>query len=263
MVEITDAGNGARDVEESVAAMEPVGLEVLVDFADLQERYDVKYLVPVPALRSMLERVGARMRVLEVEGARSTPYHSVYFDTPGLGCYRAHLQRRRRRFKVRTRHYGDPSEAVLEVKTKGVRGRTVKDRTEHTAARPDVLDPAAERFVAGVLARRYDVALPERLEARVVTSYRRTTLVDLDSRERVTIDRRLRASVGAARIELLDRHAIVECKSTEVRSATVRALLGLGLRATSVSKYCLSVAATRADLPGNPWVPVLRELQRP
>ena len=46
-----------------------------------------------------------------------------HFDTPQLTAYRAHLQRRRRRFKARTRAYTDSGLNMFEVKLAGARGR--------------------------------------------------------------------------------------------------------------------------------------------
>ena len=75
--------------------------------------------------------------MLEIDGRRSFGYESVYFDTPQLSTYRAHLQRRRQRFKARTRTYTDSGLCMFEVKLTGARGETVKQRvpypTEHRA----------------------------------------------------------------------------------------------------------------------------------
>jgi hypothetical protein len=242
-----------------VEDLETVDLDALTGVAELQDRHDAKFLVPDDVVAKLLPRLAPPMRVLEVDGRRASSYHSVYFDTPAFDCYRAHLQGRRRRFKVRTRHYGDPAAAMLEVKTKGLRGRTVKQRVPHPAAAPDVLDDEARRYVAQVLASAYGMEPPEVLVPAASTSYERITLVDLDAGERVTIDLGLQIRVGDHQRDLLTRHAIVECKTRGLRSPTTRAFVELGLRPRSLSKFCLAVASTRRDLPGNPWRPVLRE----
>jgi hypothetical protein len=47
---------------------------------------------------------------------------ATHFDTPQLTAYRAHLQRRRRRFKARTRTYTDSGLNMFEVRLAGARG---------------------------------------------------------------------------------------------------------------------------------------------
>ena len=66
--------------------------------------------------------------MLEIAGRRAFAYDTVYFDTGDLLTARAHVQRRRRRFKCRSRLYVDTEACAFELKTKGARGGTVKHR---------------------------------------------------------------------------------------------------------------------------------------
>jgi hypothetical protein len=245
----------------SVGALAPITLEELLETLDLQERFDVKYLVPNRDLDRLVGTLGDRMRVLEVAGRRGADLTSVYFDTADLASYRAHRQGRRRRFKIRTRHYGDPGVTVLEIKTKGQGERTAKYRRPHTASRPDALDADGLAFVARALETAYAMDVPDDLRPTVTTRFRRTTLADRETQERVTIDTALVAEVGCRALTFLDNHSIVECKATVRRGPSVRALTAMGLRPATVSKYCVSVAALRPDLARNPWIPILRKLQ--
>ena len=70
----------------------------------------------------------ASHRVLEIDGRREFTYRTTYFDTPDLRVFRDHQQRRRRRYKARSREYVDSGARMFEVKLKGARGRTVKHR---------------------------------------------------------------------------------------------------------------------------------------
>jgi hypothetical protein len=243
-----------------VADLDPIGLADLVASADLQRRFDAKYLVEVAQLPALIEALGPRMRALEVDGARSAPYHTVYFDTPDLLTYRDHLQRRRRRFKVRTRHYGDPAGAMLEVKLKGPAARTLKYRLPHPGPSIDELGPDALAFVEGILAGEYGWHAPEGLAPTLVTRFDRTTLADLDVTERVTIDRNLRVEVDGHEVLLGGAHAVLEVKAPTPRGHATAALLELGRRPRSLSKYCLAVVALRPEVRGNPWLPTLRGL---
>ena len=204
--------------DERVAALAPIGLEEL-DAGELLTRFDRKRLVEVAALPALLASLdGDRFRVLEVAGRRVVGYRNRYFDTAGLQGYHDHLQGRRRRFKIRTRHYGDPAATMLELKLKGGRGETVKRRRErpvelaarHTAASaagaaaepdpgtvelaqlgPDHLDVADLDWLAAELDAAYGLVLPGPLVPVLDNGFERVTLVDPVAGERLTIDRGL------------------------------------------------------------------------
>ena len=109
-----------------------VGLAELNSTAELLTRTDRKYVVPAVDLDVVVAGVPG-LRILEVGGRRSSRYDSTYLDTVDLASFSAAAHRRRRRWKVRTRTYADSGERWLEVKTRGVRGATVKDRLPHDA----------------------------------------------------------------------------------------------------------------------------------
>jgi hypothetical protein len=97
-------------------------------------------------------------RVLEGSGTRDFGYASLYLDTPELTGYHLSARGRRRRFKVRRRTYLDTGQSFLEVKTRGGRGSTVKERTPDDEGRHPGLDPAGRAFVDAVLVGAGDVA---------------------------------------------------------------------------------------------------------
>jgi len=121
---VTSAGRAA--VLAATAGLPPIDLESVAAQAELQNRVDRAYLVPLKDFPALVTGLGPDLRVVESVGRRSFGYESVYFDTPDLLTYRAHLQRRRRRFKARTRTYLDSGLCMFEVKTVGPRGATVK-----------------------------------------------------------------------------------------------------------------------------------------
>ena len=253
-------GSGPATVAElDLGTFASVGLEELLGLADLQQRYDRKFVVEVALLPQLLAALGP-VHVLEVDGRRSTAYTSIYFDTPDLRTYRDHLQRRRRRFKIRTRHYGDPVAAMLEVKCKGLRGQTVKHRCEHPGPGPSELGEEAERFIAEVLAREYDQQPPGELAPIAESRFERITLVDVDAHERITIDLDLAVHANGRELRLGAAHAVVETKSPVRSGSAARSLMQLGLRPERVSKYCVGIAASHDHVRGNPWMPVLRRL---
>src|SRR5699024_7123389 len=99
-----------------------------------QTRTDHKYLLTAEQFTELLDTIGQTTRILDIDDQRVFTYESVYFDTADLALFRAHRQRRRRRFKVRTRSYMDTAETAFEVKLKGYRDQTVKHRSPHEFA---------------------------------------------------------------------------------------------------------------------------------
>ena len=228
--------------------------------ADLQRRFDRKYLVARTRIDQLLAALPEDTRVLEVAGRRLTDYSSFYFDTRDRRTYRDHVMGRRRRFKVRTRHYGDPAAAMLEVKCKGRRGQTIKHRWPHLSADPETLDDSALRLVESALLEQYGFDTPTGLSLAAAIRFQRITLLLPTAGERVTIDLDLTIAGNGREVRLGEHHALVETKEPQRRGHATRALTALGLRPDRVSKYCVGMAVTHPELRGNAWRPALRVL---
>ena len=255
------AQHGRQNVNSDLLALESIDLGSLQEVADLQRRFDRKYLLPVDRLPELLATLQPGLRVLEVADVRQTDYTSVYFDTPDLRTFRDHLKRRRRRFKVRTRQYGDPRTAMLEVKCKGRRGQTIKHRWPHPGVSPAVLGSEGHHRVADAIDAQYGLTIPASLRPTAVIRFSRITLVRPQFGERITIDLDLSVEVAGRTTLLGTNHAIVETKQPRRRGRSSTALSTLGLRPSQISKYCLGVVARYPQVRGNPWLPVLRQLQ--
>jgi hypothetical protein len=223
-----------------------VGLAEVVDNAAALHRVDRKYLVDRATAAALLEALPASYRVLEVAGRTSTGYRSTYFDTPDLATARAHVQKRRRRWKVRSRLYVEDGLCRIEVKTKDGRGSTVK--TVADAEDYGLLD--AEFVRSALLAQGIEDDLST-LGPTMEVRYRRTTLADTEAHERVTLDHGVRCTLGGDRVWLDDDCVLVETKSGLRLSPADRVLHGLGVRPQSFSKYVSAATLLRDDLPDN------------
>ena len=242
----------------------PIGLADLQAGAALLTRVDRKYVLPADVLPHLLRHLPAGTRVLEIDDRRRFGYRSDYLDTPGLDAYLGAARRRRRRFKVRVRTYLDNGDRFAEVKTRGPRGVTVKDRTPI-----EFFDVDARRYVDLALAAAGVAACGGVLGPALSTRYDRSTLYLPGSGTRVTIDTDLSWSLpDGSGIDLPGR-VVVETK-TALRAGSAgsaagsaagevdRLLWRLGHRPCAMSKYGTGMAALRADLPANRWLPVLR-----
>jgi hypothetical protein len=264
----------------SVDAFAPIGLEELTARAALQTRVDRKYVVPVTALAGILADLGPETRVLEIAGVRRFRYESVYFDTPELESYRMAVHARRHRFKMRTRAYVDSATAYLEVKTRGARSATVKERLAYDfEARRELTADGLHYAHESLDGAGFDLD-PGRLRRTVVTTYDRATLFipgfspgflsedespagPAHPESRATIDTRLTweldpSVAGAARRLATPAIAIVETKSGSRPSGVDRLLWSHGHRPATISKYGTGLAALHPELPANKWSRTLR-----
>ncbi|TPX02413.1 polyphosphate polymerase domain-containing protein [Schumannella luteola] len=205
----------------------------------------------------MLATLAPETRVLEIDGARGAVYESVYFDTDDLLSYRMAALGRRRRFKLRTRSYLDSGDAFLELKTKGARSVTVKERLAYEIEHRDELTPAGIAYAAPPLV---ELGLddPQLLQPTLVTRYVRETLYLPGSGSRATVDTELGWEAAAGEQLALPDLAIVETKSAGAASELDRLLWRSGHRPARVSKFGTGLAALRPDLPSHKWNRVLR-----
>ncbi len=232
-------------------------LETVLSLAALQTRVDRKYVIDAGDLPYLLGRVEGTLHVLRIDGRQSFGYHSTYFDTPTREAFHRAGRSRRRRFKVRTRVYRDSGEAWVEVKTRGPRGVTVKDRTPYDLADAGRLTAAARGFVERTLRERGVNGLEvDTLVPTLHTSYVRTTvlLTEPVGISRATLDAGLVWRRPGSTVTLsVPRHIIVETKAGASPSALDRALWRIGVRPDRISKYGAGLAALDDDLPSLKW----------
>jgi hypothetical protein len=235
----------------------PIALDELVGEAALLTRLDRKYLLPATALPAVLDRMPAGVRALEIDGRRAFGYRSVYFDTAALDAYLAAAFQRRRRFKIRVRTYLDSGLDFVEVKTRGSRGVTVKERIRYAGDGTD-LGPDGHEYATSVLAGAGISPRGHEFGPVLATHYRRNTLYLPSTGSRVTIDTDLAWRLPDGAAARMPRSVIVETKSGRTASEADRVLWALGHRPCSISKYATGLAALRPELPSNRWRPVLR-----
>lgn len=240
----------------AVAGLPAIGLAELNASAALLTRVDRKYVLSVFDLPRVLECLPAGAQALEIGGQRTFAYRTTYLDTPELAAFRGTVQRRRRRWKVRTRSY-TTGESFLEVKTRSG-AATVKERICWSPQDADGaglrLTTVGRDFVEASL-RTAGVTLDAtRLAPVLVSTYHRTTLLLPEDGARTTIDTDLAWSApdGHAHRTFAGR-VVLETKSGTASSALDRSLWRLGHRPVSISKYGLGMALLDPALPANRW----------
>lgn len=230
-----------------------IGLTDLVADAAMLTRVDRKYRLTSADADAIADALPAEMAVLTIDGQHSFGYRSTYFDSPDLDAYLGAGRGRRRRFKVRTREYLDSGTCWLEVKTRGPRGTTVKQRIAHDSS--DVLDA---EFIAQIFADHHIEVDATELTPVLRTDYRRMTIhVPGDvgrPATRATIDSDLAWTDLPDEVRLeLPNLVVVETKGYPAPSDLDRVLWRHGHRPDRISKFGLGLAVLRPDLPELKW----------
>jgi hypothetical protein len=229
-----------------VSAFVPVPLSTVLATAEQLVRVDRKYLVHRDQAGRLLTALARSHRVLEIDGRRSTSYLSTYFDTADLATCRAHLQRRRRRWKVRTRLYVEDGLCRVEVKTRDGSGTTAKHVADSDSVRYGRLVGSDAAFVTRTLLEHGHPVDAGALRPSLETSYTRLTLVDTEAGSRVTVDAAMVCRRGDGAVHLDPGHVLVETKGGARPGQPDRHLARLGARPLSFSKYA-STASLLVD----------------
>jgi len=229
---------------DELATFPVIDLSSLTGIAQEQRR-DRKYILTESEVSSFLAGLPRTSMALRIDGECEFGYESMYFDTGDLMCFGLAAKSRRRRFKVRTRHYLVTDEQWLEVKTRGPRGMTVKDRTQFDG----FLDL---EWVAMALALRGIENVPvENFVPTADVKYTRATLV-LPDFSRVTIDWDLRWHSYETTRDVPGL-VIAETKTSGGAGDADRWLWNNGIRPCHISKYATGMALLFPNLPTNRW----------
>jgi hypothetical protein len=237
-----------------------VSLAELNQRAPLLDRAESKYLAGSAFIEEVMDELRPAFDVLAIDGQTVFTYDTVYYDTDCLRAYRDQVQGRRRRLKVRSRHYVESDLYFFEVKLKGPRGRTIKERMPYDGGRHGAVGPDALGFVQDCVLQNYGESFAHRLEPQLTMRYRRLTLVGKGAPERVTIDFDLDfvdAGPEGARAQAPPGTLIVEVKSADGRGVADQVLRAAGARGGSCSKYCIGLNLVRPGLRYNRFKPLL------
>jgi hypothetical protein len=242
-------------------AFAPVSLEALNAKAAMLERLDSKYVVRADVLREAVPQLAENFDVLEIDGLRSFLYRTCYFDDPERRACHDHHQGRRRRMKVRVRHYVDADLCFVEVKLKDKRGITVKKRLRCGVDEFGVLSDTGMAHVERSHADLCGRAFGRPLDPVLWMHYHGVTLVAREGGERMTIDSGMRfVALGQAH-HTDDDIFIVETKSANGNGLADGVLRWLHQHPTNgCSKYCVGMSVTGAVSRHNRFLPALRKL---
>lgn len=235
------------DLASSISSLNPVFLEV-IGSVKLMNRVETKYIFPIGKLADLINLLDGRYKVLEINNLRILPYMTTYMDTPDYLFYNQHVRGELERHKIRYRKYESSGETYLEIKKKTNKGRTVKWRIENYHG-SDSFDNPAINFLEG------HISIDSRLVKPVlINRFTRTTLICLESKERITMDFNISFSESENKKDVqMPYLAIVELKKEGYSQCSYFPYLmkQLNIRPTSFSKYCTGSAILHESLKKN------------
>ena len=210
-------------IDEAVESFRPITLEEM-DSIKLMNRIDTKYLTDEATLAQVLsDAAESGYRALVTGGTMVSPYHSVYYDTPGLKMFSDHHNKRLTRQKVRTRVYVNSGDAYLEIKRKNNKGRTKKKRIRIPL---DEMEGFARDEAATAYLESHSDFTADSISPELSTDFRRITLVNPEKTERLTIDTCLEFSNlrNNSKVSLQDA-VVIELKQDGRASSRMKGIL--------------------------------------
>jgi len=217
-------------------SFDPISLEEMKG-VKLLNRVDTKYSFNIKYLPGILQALAPEYRILAFDDTRVNHYETLYFDTSNMILYNQHQCGKLNRYKFRYRCYKDTQITFFEVKLKNNKKRTIKERMRQ---------PCIEQEIKGAVSdfvRKNASIDPDSLLPRLWVRYKRITLVNKNSQERLTIDLNLSYQDGEMNRSASFPHLVIaelkQDKSADSFFATY--MRNVRIHRVSISKYCFGI----------------------
>jgi hypothetical protein len=216
----------------------------------LMDRIDSKYLAPVVLLPQLLEEMLPYFKVQVTDGIRISPYCTQYLDTPALEMFVMHQNGKLNRQKIRIRSYLESNISFLEVKNKNNKGRTHKKRIPIECSHLDSIHDLKEQKQFLEENSLFDTNI---LQPALANDFKRITLVNNKSTERITIDVNLSFSnYSTGNKKTINELMVLELKQDGWQHSDFKDILNqFRIKKISFSKYCMGTVLTNPDIKHN------------
>jgi len=212
----------------------------------LMDRMDVKYLIPLHLLPNVLNEAREFYKLLEINNEHLCTYETLYYDTEDYQLYHSHQSGRLNRYKVRFRNYVGSNLSFFEIKHKNNKGRTLKTRIKQPNNFEEILNTEKAEF----LEKTTPLSAAE-LKGNLMVNYKRMTLVNKTSKERLTFDLDLTFIKDKNEV-IYNQLVVAEVKQEKLGASPIIDIFKkYNLKAGSISKYCLGVMSTDRDVKHN------------
>jgi hypothetical protein len=233
-----------ENIENIINKYSPISLEEMNSVA-LMKRTDTKFVINKSQLSIILNNLDVHYRILQIKEDRLMSYSSLYFDTTENKFYNDHHNGKNYRTKIRQRKYVESDLCFLEIKQKNGKGETNKSRIKIKDFELD-LSESSNDFITSTTSQNYN------LKPSLWNSFNRITLVNLENKERVTIDLNLSYKINEVK-KNYENLVVVEVKQERFNrnSEIVKTLRSIRHHPYSISKYCIGMVSLYSDLKYN------------
>ena len=242
----------------AISSLDPIGLDA-IGSVRFMNRFDTKYVFSIKKIGDLISILDGKYKVLHINNLRTFPYHTTYFDTPDYMFYYQHLRGELERNKIRYRKYENTGTSFLEIKKKTNKRRTIKWRILNKHSPGSFDDPAVD-FIREYLPINLTLLKPV-----LINRFTRTTLIGLESNERITLDYNISFSETANGEQTeLPYLAVVELKKEGFSRCSLfnNLIKQLNIHPTGFSKYCIGNAILNDFLRKNMIKPKLLLLNK-
>jgi len=228
-----------------------------MNLVKLLNRKDTKFVFHYSKLDYFLERLSSTYKLLQVNDINTFTYQNIYFDTKDNLFFNQHHNEKRDRYKVRFRQYSGTDDCYFEIKTKNNKNRTIKHRLKVEKNTENLGDNEA-RMIKDVI----NIS-SQLLSPKLKVNFNRLTFVDIDHKERLTIDTNISVKNGV-KSKLFDQLIIAEIKQNKYKanSAFIQILRDMKIPEMRFSKYCMGMLHVNKDLKYNRFKPKLMQINK-
>lgn len=234
-----------QSIKDVIASFAAISLEEINSSVALMKRTDTKFIIPKQKLIKVLEDIKEDYKVLEIDEDRIMTYSSLYFDTNDNEFYNHHHNGKNNRTKIRQRKYVESNLCFLEIKQKNGKGETNKSRIEIPDFETNLSDHSMS-FITRTTLKKYN------LKPSLWNRFNRITLVNINTKERITIDLNLSYKINEIE-KAYENLVVVEVKQERFNrnSKIVKTFKSLKEHPYSISKYCIGMVSLYKNLKYN------------
>ena len=228
------------EIDVLLDSFAPIALNEM-DEVSLMNRVETKYIFSAGKLPLILNQLSDCYNILEIDTIRCFAYKTTYLDTPEDLFFHQQVTGKLNRYKVRYRRYESTGDSFLEIKKKTNRNRTIKWRIVNSLS-SDLFDKSASGFIREYLP--YNGLI---LNPVLVNEFDRITIVNIEFKERITMDYNLTFNSFDGNKSELPFLSIAELKRERHSGTSLFGTImkNMHIQPNRFSKYSIGSALTR------------------
>jgi len=228
------------EIDVLLDSFAPIALNEM-DEVSLMNRVETKYIFSAGKLPLILNQLSDCYNILEIDTIRCFAYKTTYLDTPEDLFFHQQVTGKLNRYKVRYRRYESTGDSFLEIKKKTNRNRTIKWRIVNSLSL-DSFDKSASGFIREYLP--YNGLI---LNPVLVNEFDRITIVNIEFKERITMDYNLTFNSFDGNKSELPFLSIAELKRERHSGTSLFGTImkNMHIQPNRFSKYSIGSALTR------------------